>query len=205
MDKLKKILDYAKSSNGTFKSSDLKKINIHRQYLSVAYNKGLFEKVSRGIYILKDNFEDKLYAEQLLVKKLIYSHSTSAYYLELTTRDPLQIYGCVPKNYSNANFSKKKNLIIKRVSKDEVYELGITEIKNEYGNYIKIYNAEKTVCDLIKSKKDIDPAIFSEVLNNYFKRHKKDIRLLIKYAKIMKIEEEVRKYTEVMIWNQQHN
>lgn len=198
MDKTERILKYAKKNNGIIRSLDLKKLDIHREYLNLAYKNNLLERVSRGFYILPEYFEDKLYIEQLLVTKLIYSHSTSAYYLGLTNRDPLIYNATLPRSYGTKKFKNSK-IKIKYSPNIEIHNLGVLKIKNEYGNYIKIYNAEKTICDFIKNKKDIDANIFSEVLNNYFKRHKKDTKLLIEYAKIMKIEKEVRNYAEVLI------
>ena len=198
MEKIENIIKYAKKNNGIVRSNDLKKLKVHRHYLSIAHERGFLDRLDRGIYIIPSYFEDKMYVNQLLVTKLIYSHSTAAYYLELTTRDPLIYTATLPRKY-NTNKFKNSKINIKYATNEKVYNLGVIQTKTEYGNNIKIYNAEKTVCDLIKNKKDIDPSIFAEVVNNYFKRHNKDVRLLIKFAKIMKIENEVRNYLEVMI------
>jgi len=40
--------------------------------------------------------------------------------------------------------------------KDELYEIGITEMKTPYGNKVKVYDLERTICDIIKNRKRLD-------------------------------------------------
>ena len=51
----------------------------------------------------------------------------------------------------------------------------------------------------IRNRKQMDIQIFQSAITTYFSDKKKDIHKLMEYAKIMKLEERVRQYTEVLL------
>ena len=75
----------------------------------------------------------------------------------------------------------------------EVFNLGIIETLSPFGNKIKVYDKERTICDLIKYKSQIDLALYLEVLFKYFNSNDKNIDKLVTYSKIMNIEDKVKK------------
>ena len=68
-----------------------------------------------------------------------------------------------------------------------------------FGNKIKVYDIEKTVCDFIKNRKKIDSESFVKCINRYKKRIDKNVNNLMKYAKIMGIEDEVFSLMEILL------
>ncbi|MFO3666523.1 transcriptional regulator, partial [Anaerococcus sp. ENR0874] len=77
-------------------------------------------------------------------------------------------------------------------------ELGKTEIKSPQGNLILVYDIDRTICDIMIDREKIDKQIFTEALKRYFKSQNKNLRRLIKYSRLFKIEDEIRKYMEVL-------
>ena len=57
---------------------------------------------------------------------------------------------------------------------------------------------ERCVCDIVWGRKSIDKRIFINAMAGYFKNQAKHIRNLIKYSKILGIEDEIRKYAEIL-------
>lgn len=57
---------------------------------------------------------------------------------------------------------------------------------------------ERCICDIILGRKSIDKQIFINAMTGYFKNQDKNIRNLIKYSKILGIEDEIRKYAEIL-------
>ncbi|EFC05500.1 hypothetical protein HMPREF9013_1203 [Bulleidia extructa W1219] len=57
---------------------------------------------------------------------------------------------------------------------------------------------ERCICDIILGRKSIDEQIFINAMTGYFKNQDKNIRNLIKYSKILGIEDEIRKYAEIL-------
>ena len=57
---------------------------------------------------------------------------------------------------------------------------------------------ERCICDIVSERKYIDKQVFTDAITGYFGSKDKNIRNLIKYSRILGIEDEVRKYTEVL-------
>ena len=85
------------------------------------------------------------------------------------------------------------------VKKDKLYKIGITEMKTPYGNKVKVYDLERTICDIIRNKKKIEIALFTDAMKRYADRKDRNSIKLHKYAKIFNIEDELRKYLEVLL------
>ena len=58
---------------------------------------------------------------------------------------------------------------------------------------------DRTVCDIIKVKEKIDIQIFHTAIKEYMKSKSKNLTHLMQYARILRIEDKVRLYTEVML------
>jgi len=64
---------------------------------------------------------------------------------------------------------------------------------------IKIYGLERSVCDAVKFRNKIGNDIASEVLNSYIKRKDRNIDLLMKYAKNMRMEKIITTYLQAIL------
>jgi len=95
--------------------------------------------------------------------------------------------------------SKKRyeNLKIHYIKKD-LYPIGISEIQAPLGNRVQVYDAERSICDIVLYREKIDGQIYVDALSAYFKRKDRDLRKLIKYSRQFGIEEEIKRYVEVL-------
>lgn len=82
--------------------------------------------------------------------------------------------------------------------KKELLNLGVTNYKLSSGNIIKVYDLDKTICDIIKNKKKIDAELFNKVIRGYFYSKEKNTLKLYEYAKKMNIYDKVRNTFEVL-------
>ena len=82
--------------------------------------------------------------------------------------------------------------------KRDFFHLGAIKIKTPIGSPVKCYNMERCICDIVLERKSIDKQIFIDAMTGYFKSKDKNIRNLIKYSRILGIEDEIRKYMEVL-------
>ena len=159
--------------------------------------KGIIERVARGIYIEVDTLEDKYFITQAICKKGIFSHETALYFHDLSDRTPIKYQLTIPSYYNNT-LIKNKNYEFFYI-KEDLYEVGITEIKTPYGNKIRIYDLERTICDIIRNKKRIEIALFTDAMKRYAERKDRNSIKLHKYAKLFNIEDDLRKYLEVLL------
>lgn len=197
MNNYDKIIEIAKNNNGYINISQLKGYGIDHKFLYNLVKKDTFEKVSHGLYILKNELNDEYYNLQYKSKYVVFSHSTALYFHNLSDRIPLIIDITVPYHY-NGSLQKNRNVRLNYV-KEDIWELGIINTKTILDNYVKIYDIEKTICDIIKDRDKMDSEIFTRALRKYANMKNKDIVKLIKYAKNLNIEEKVRKYMEVLL------
>lgn len=96
-------------------------------------------------------------------------------------------------------------ILIFILSQKNKFKLGIIETKTMFGNPIKIYNKERTICDLFSKKFKGDKYIAIESLKAYLLMEDKDIQKLIEYSKILGVKKELHKKLEVLLWKLQDN
>ena len=64
--------------------------------------------------------------------------------------------------------------------------------RQKYGSY-NVYGIDRSVCDCIRFREDIDKDIFELVIENYRKYDKKNEERLMAYAKAMRIGRQVER------------
>ena len=97
-------------------------------------------------------------------------------------------------NHNNIN----EDLDIHYVAKEK-FDIGITEIESPYSNPIKIYNAERCICDILKNPDSVDLEVYNKIINNYFKQKNKDLSALEEYSKIFNIYDKLHHIIEILI------
>lgn len=183
-----------KMNNGYVTSKELSNLGIHRMYLNIMKEKGMIEKVGNGIYIDSSKIEDSYFVFSLELSNVVYSHMTALYFHGLSIEAPNDRYDItVPNNYFNYKI-KEHNVFY--VDKD-IYGLGLTEVKTPMGNNVRVYDVERCICDIIRSKNRMDSEHVKHSIKEYVKSKDKDLIKLSNYAKEMGIKEEVMNYIEV--------
>jgi len=197
MNYLEKIEELIKHQNGTILSADLDKYGIPRKYLQILIAEGRLEKYDRGIYVAVDAIEDEMFAMQKKYSKLIYSHETALFMHDLSDRTPFEYSATVPSGYKVVSNVADRFKIY--YVKKELHELGVISLNSSFGNQIRVYNIEKTICDIIKSRSRVDVQILNEALKRYVKIKSSDYSLLMDYAKKLNIETVLKNYLEVIL------
>jgi len=170
---------------------------IHREYLSEFARQGKLLRVTHGIYITPDMWEDKMLIHQLRKGKMVYSHETALFLHDLTDRDPLKYCVTVPTGY-NIKKLKQDGLIVHTIKK-ELFELGICTKQTPFGNDVRVYDMERTICDILRDRYHQDVAVVSDALKKYAYKQDKNLNKLMKYAGLFRIENVLRPYLEVLL------
>ena len=183
-----------KMNNGYVTSKELSNLGIHRMYLNIMKEKGIIEKVGNGIYIDSNKIEDSYYVFNLSMPNTIFSHMTALYFHGLSIKATDDKYDItVRKTYNSKHL---KNHEVFYVS-DDIYELGLTEAETPMGNKVRVYDIERCICDIIRSKNRMDLEHVKYSIREYIKRKDKDLIKLSKYADKMGIKKEVMDFVEV--------
>jgi len=64
---------------------------------------------------------------------------------------------------------------------------------------VPVYDMERTICDLLRSRKSVEMQVFQDALKQYAKRKDKNLRMLMKYAAMFHVENILRPYLEVLL------
>lgn len=197
MNYLKKLEELIEQRHGTILTSDLDKDEIPRTYLSMLVAEGKLERVDRGIYVSTDAVHDEMYAMQNKYPKLIFSHETALFLHGLSDRTPFEYSATVPSGYKVVeNVSERVKVYY---IKKDLHELGIIDVNTPFGNPIKVYTVERTICDIVRSRSRVDIQILNEALKRFVKLKRSDYSLLMDYAKELKIETILKNYLEVLL------
>jgi hypothetical protein len=133
---------------------------------------------------------------QARYKGVIFSHETAAYLLDLTDRSLLLYSVTVPSGY-NATSLKAMGVKVYYVNR-KLYRYGSIVLKSPHGNDIQTFTLERTVCDVLRSRSQIDIQQVNKVLKRYVKKKEKDLDLLYNYARQFRIQKIVREYVEFL-------
>ena len=182
---IKQIMD---ENGGMISTRMIEPLNINRQYLSIMKKNNEIEKLSRGIYISPNILEDSYFSFQQKYKKAIFSHMNALYFYDMTEEFPYSFTVTVPQSYHVNTVNEKCNVFY--VS-DDIYKMGVVEVKTPSGNKVRVYDKERCICDIIKSKGRMDPEQVKKSIREYIKSPDKDLVKLTKYSKKMKINDRV--------------
>ena len=189
----KKVIEFLNNNHGYITTAEFLALGINKPLIQKLINEGWIEKVRYGLYMDNSILKDEYYILQKKYPLAIFSYNTALYILNLTNRTPTQIDITVPRDKK-----VRGNYNIHRVSK-KYYNIGIIEAESPNGNPIKIYNAERCICDMLRTEGEFDLELQNRVLDYYFSSKDKNIDLLLEYAEIFNIYEKVNTIVEVMM------
>ena len=168
-----------------------------------AVKKGNLLRVAHGIYhtpqndVSDDFFDDKMFSASLRFKQMVYSHDTALYMHDLNDRDPLKYSVTVPTGYNT------KNLLVEGFKvfslKKDIQEQDIEEIETMFGNSVRVYNVERTICDCLRSRNKLQMDIVLSGLKRYLKRSDRNLNRLMETAEKLKMTNIIKPYLEVLV------
>lgn len=191
--KLLKLFD-----NGYLTAKKVTENNIPNIYLTILVRNGVIKRVSRGVYTNKETLIDDFLVLQNKSKNAIFSNLTALYLHGFSERIPIKYDITVIKSYKGS--LQKDNRVNLFYTKKEFLNLGIIEVTTPYGDNVKVYDLEKTICDIIRNKNKLELEIVNKAIREYFYSKDKNILKLYDYAKKMNIYNKVRKSFEVLKW-----
>ncbi|MGG7215081.1 type IV toxin-antitoxin system AbiEi family antitoxin domain-containing protein [Clostridium nigeriense] len=192
-----KLEELIKEKNGIVLTKDVTMKGIPREYIRQLVDKGILKRIDRGVYILKDCIDDKLYRLQSKYPSIIFSHFTSIGIHNSKSNKIINYEATVPSGYNSQNI-EEYGVKVHHVKK-ELYEIGICIAKTEFGRDIKIYDIERTICDILRNRNKIDITEINNILKYYAKRNDKDIDKLKIYAKKFRISKVLELYIPFLI------
>jgi predicted transcriptional regulator of viral defense system len=193
-DKLEKLIE---TKDGLILTREVEAAGISRQYLNILLKEKKLERVAHGVYLTPDAFDDEMYRIQAKNQRIIFSHETALYLHDLTDRDPIEWSVTIPYGY-NATHLRDEGIKVYTVKKT-LHQMGVIELKTIYGRDIKAYNKERTICDIVRNRNNMDVGILNEAVKRYLSSKDKNIPLLMRYAEELDIQNILRNYVEILL------
>ena len=133
----------------------------------------------------------------LCSEKIIFSHDTALFLNGLSDRTPyihsvtIPSNTCLPKSISDE--------CICYYIQPDLYEIGLISLKTTFGNTVRCYNAERTICDLLRSRHRLEEEFVISAVKNYGTSKSKNLNLLSEYADLFKVKNLLKHYMEVLL------
>ena len=193
----KALMDIAASRNGYVTSSQVTDAGIPRRKLAEAVRTGELVQVDRGLYALPDVWEDPLYVAQHRFSRGVFSDDTALFLHGMTDRAPFAPTMTFPRSY-NATAARTAGIIC-RTCADNALGLGLCSIKTEYGNMVRAYDVERTLCDLVRGQGTPDAQLVTPAMRAYVRSEGCDPMKLVASARGLGVEPKIRNYLEVLL------
>ena len=183
-------------NNGILKTADVVAAGISKEtFYKYAKSAGL-EKAAHGIYLSHYAWADEMYLLQAQISKAIYSHETALYLYDLAEMEPMPLTVTVPAKYNSPTLAEKGVKIV--YVKKEWHTLGVCQMPSPAGHAIAVYDLERTICDIIRKRADMDISAFNYAIVEFMKRKDKNLNRLMEYAKTMRLEKKIRETMGVL-------
>ena len=186
-----------KQNGGIVTTAQANEAGVSNERMRLLVQSGDLERVTTGVYVLPDEFADKMYIAQLRRSKIIYSHETALFLHELTDRDPISYMVTVPTGYNPTRLREDGFTVF--TIKRELHEIGVTKLTTMFGNSVVVYDLERTICDCLRSRNDLDIAVVTDAIKGYAKRKDKNLNKLMQMAEMFQVTKLLRSYMEVLL------
>lgn len=191
------ILDTIKNNNNMITTAQVIELGFTRALLSWYVKEGVLERGRRGVYILSDSIHDDMYTLMLRSDKIIFSHETALFLNGLSERTPFTHSVTIPSNTKLSSLLQDECVCY--YIKPDLHQIGVVVRKTTLGNEVRCYNAERTICDLLRSRNRLDEETVISAVKNYAATTDKDLNRLAVYASMFKIDKELKRYMEVLL------
>lgn len=189
---------FVSENKGIIQTKDLTKRGIHpEQFQRYLKKGGKIEKVAHGMYVSVDDFTDEFQLLQTRFKRGVFSYETALFLHDLTDVTPFDYHMTFPQGYNNKHLVESG--VIPSYAVPKRYELGIITMESPSGNLIRVYDVEKTICDIYNTRHRADKDVQLTALKRYMKRKDKNFSKLIDYAKVLKVDKILRQYLEALL------
>lgn len=162
-------------------------------------DEGLIEKVRRGHYHwIEDHGESEVVMINHLFPDAVLCMETALFYYKYSDRTPAEWNFAIDKNISKLRTNIDYPFIKAYRIKSELVPLG--ETTGEIDSIkIRIYDRDRTICDVLKNMSRMDKEIFNKAIQGYVKDPQKNIPNLMTYAKKLHVQKKAKELIGVWL------
>lgn len=190
-------IDKLISETGILISTDAAKKGVSKSSFYRYVKENSMEKIGHGIYLVEGAWEDELFVLHERCPSAVFSHEEALYYHNLIDREPVKHTLTIYTSYNPKRLTESGCKVY--TVKKELLDLGKIVVDNNCGNQIPMYDMERTICDMVRSRRNIEAQDFNMALKTYVHRKDKDLNKLMSYAAKFHVDKILSGFMEVLL------
>ncbi len=195
---MNKIKNEFNKHGGVLKTSELNVLGLSSRQIKKLLEEGVLMKIKHGFYELSDGIaSDEVIIARLFPNAVIYLESALMHY-GYTDRIPSAWQIAVDKDSEKSQYKIEYPHIESFYIEPKYLRIGIDSFKVN-GVTMKIYDRDRTICDVLRYENKIEKEVFNNAIKRYVKDQKKNIRKLFEYAIEFNIKSKVQNYIGVWL------
>lgn len=188
------IFDELQKEGVIFRAKNLNELGLSNYLINKMVNQGHLKKIYQGVYAIDDIKNIKLTDINVIIENGVLSLMSAAVYYKL-------IDGTIVKCDITLDRDQKPpkipyDIFMYYYTTSDLYGVGLNVI-NQGNRKLKIYDLERTICDIIKHRNKYDEQLVNTIFSNYLKRNDVNIPKLLGYSKKVRIYNVVLQYLEM--------
>ena len=157
---------------------------------------GRIHRERHGVYVSPGFVEDEMTRLQSKYPRGIFSLGTALWLHKITDRTPVKFTLTFPRGYHAASLQNEN---VNRVfANKNVWGAGIVNVKNSYGETVRAYDMERTVCEVMRKRNSLGIELVTDAVRQYAARRDKNLHKLMQYAELFRVTKPLRAYLEVL-------
>jgi predicted transcriptional regulator of viral defense system len=211
---MKKIIEFFRDHSGYARMKDLKAASFQTRDIGRLLREGSIVKVKPGLYKLagigsgkithpavKVHGTGSVIGEGIIdisqaIPEGVICLASALEFHGLTTFNPPEIYVAIPNDRKIPKIDYPPIKVF--YFRDRFYKPGIEAIPTSHAT-VKIYNKEKTVCDMFRYRSKLGEDLALEGLRNYLNRKDADVTKLREYAGICRVKTSMIPYLKALV------
>ena len=186
-------------NKGILRASTAIELGVPKHVLYEMVETGELIREAPGIYRLNETRmpgNPGLVNLSLRVPWAVFCLISALYFHELTTQIPHSVYFALPRDVKKPKIHHPPIRVFH--FSEKAYQAGIVEHELD-GVKVRIYDREKTIADCFKFREKIGMDVALEALKDYLRQPRVNAPLLMKYARINRVEKIMRPYLEALL------
>lgn len=200
MDHKSRVIKYA-ARKGVISPREIEGMGISRQVLYRLFREGVFVRIGRGTYSLRDSDPTELHTHvgvMVAYPGAVVCLLSALQFHDLTTQLPHQVWIALDRRVDRKTRKTGKGLPVKIVwFSGGAFSEGIETHRAE-GIDLRVYNPAKTVADCFKYRNKIGLDVAIEALTDCIRRRKATRDQIWHYAKVCRVANVIRPYMEAI-------
>jgi predicted transcriptional regulator of viral defense system len=197
----RRIVDFISNKGGYARMKELKEASFKTADIKKLVAERILDKIKPGLYRISDleypadislGFVD---ISKAIPRGVICLISALSHY-ELTTFNPSEIYVAIPNERYAPHIIYPPAVVF--YFRDRFYKPGIEIVDTIYGK-VRIYNREKTICDMFRYRNKLGEDLAIEGLKNYINYKHADLYQLRRFAEICRVKTIMLPYLKALV------